>query len=83
MKIVGLIRSYRKLGNTEVLIKEALIEAQRRGAQVSSLRLTDLRIDPCKGCMACVFKLEDCLIPDRWCTFLFVLLESDAVRTQT
>jgi len=79
MKIVGLIGSYRKLGNTEVLVKEALIEAKRRGAEVSSLRLTDLRIDPCKGCMACAFKLEECHIPDGWCTFRDKLLESDAV----
>ena len=79
MKIVGLIGSYRKLGNTEVLVKEALMEAQRRGAQVSSLRLTDLRIDSCKGCMACAFKLEDCLIRDGWCTFRDAVLESDAV----
>jgi len=79
MKIVGLIGSYRKLGNTEVLVKEALIEAKRRGAEVSSLRLTDLRIDPCKGCMACAFKLEDCYIPDGWCAFRDELSESDAV----
>lgn len=79
MKIVGLIGSYRKLGNTEVLVKEALAAAKRRGAEVSSLRLTDLRIDPCKGCMACAFKLEDCHIPDGWCAFRDKLLESDAV----
>jgi len=79
MKIIGLIGSHRKLGNTEVLVKEALIEAKQRGAEVSSLRLTDLRIDPCKGCMACAFKLEDCRIPDGWCTFRDKLLGSDAV----
>jgi len=79
MKILGLIGSYRKLGNTEVLVKEALMEAQQRGAEVSVLRLTDLRIDPCKGCMACAFKQEDCLIPDGWRTFRDKLLESDAV----
>jgi len=79
MKILGLIGSHRKLGNTEVLVKEALMEAQNRGAQVNTLRLTDLRIDPCKGCMACTFKQEDCLIPDGWCTFQDRLLESDAV----
>jgi multimeric flavodoxin WrbA len=79
MKIVGLIGSYRKLGNTEVLVKEALLEAKRRGAEVSTLRLTDLRIDPCKGCMACAFKLEECRIPDGWCFFRDKLVESDAV----
>jgi len=79
MKILGLIGSYRKLGNTEVLVKEALMEAQNLGAEVSVLRLTDLRIDPCRGCMACAFKQEECRIPDGWCTFRDRLAESDAV----
>jgi multimeric flavodoxin WrbA len=79
MKILGLIGSYRKLGNTEVLVKEALMEAQNLGAEVSVLRLTDLKIDPCKGCMACAFKQEDCRIPDGWCAFRDRLVESDAV----
>jgi len=79
MKILGLIGSYRKLGNTEVLVKEALMEAQNLGAEVSVLRLTDLRIDPCKGCMACAFKQEECHIPDGWCAFRDRLMESDAV----
>jgi len=79
MKILGLVGSYRKLGNTEVLVKEALMEAQRLGAEVDILRLTDLRIDPCKGCMACTFKQEECRITDGWCTFRDKLAESDAV----
>lgn len=79
MKILGLIGSYRKLGNTEVLVKEALMEAQHLGAEVDILRLTDLRIEPCKGCMACTFKQEECHIPDGWNTFRDKLVESDAV----
>jgi len=79
MKILGLIGSYRKLGNTEVLVKEALMEAQQRGAEVSVLRLTDLTIDPCKGCMACAFEQEECRIPDGWGTFRDRLVDSDAV----
>jgi multimeric flavodoxin WrbA len=79
MKILGLIGSYRKLGNTEVLVKEALMEAQHLGAEVNTLRLTDLQIEPCKGCMACAFKQEDCLIQDGWRTFRDKLVESDAV----
>ena len=79
MKILGLVGSYRKLGNTEVLVKEALMETQHLGAEVDILRLTDLKIDPCKGCMACTFKQEECRIPDGWCTFRDKLMESDAV----
>ena len=79
MKILGLVGSYRKLGNTEVLVKEALMETQRLGAEVDILRLTDLKIEPCKGCMACAFKKEECYIPDGWSTFRDKLVESDAV----
>ena len=79
MKILGLIGSYRKLGNTEVLVKEALMEAQRLGAEVNILRLTDLRIEPCKGCMACVFRQEECRIPDDWQSLRDKLVENDAV----
>ena len=79
MKVLGLIGSYRKLGNTEVLVKEALMKAHAQGADVDILRLTDLRIEPCKGCMACAFKQEGCQIPDGWHTFRDKLAESDAV----
>ena len=79
MKILGLVGSYRKIGNTEVLVKEALMEAQHHGAEVDTLRLTDLKIEPCKGCMACAFKQEECRIPDGWSTFRDKLVESNAV----
>jgi multimeric flavodoxin WrbA len=79
MRILGLVGSYRKLGNTEVLVKEALMEGQRLGAEVDVLRLTDLEIESCKGCMACAFKQEECRIPDGWHTFWDKLTKSDAV----
>lgn len=39
MKILGLNGSERKLGNTEILVKEALMGAEEEGAQVEMLRL--------------------------------------------
>ena len=79
MKILGLVGSYRKLGNTEVLIREALMSAAEMGAEVEMLRLTDLNIKPCKGCMACVFKKADCKIEDD-ANFLFSkLFEADGI----
>jgi len=79
MKILGLIGSYRKLGNTEVLVKEALMQAKRLGAEADMLRLTDLRIEPCKGCMACVLRREECRIPDDWRALRDRLVENAAV----
>ena len=61
-RIVGVIASRRKMGNSELLTKAALIAARDLGAEISLLRLTDFRIDFCDGCMRCVF---DPRIQDR------------------
>jgi len=64
LKVLGLVASYRKMGNTEVLVRLALRAAEREGVQTDLIRLTDLEIRPCKGCMACLFKGERCAIDD-------------------
>ncbi len=56
LKVIGVLGSCRKLGNSEVLLREALLSAQALGAETEIIRLTDLNIKPCRGCMACVFK---------------------------
>lgn len=69
MKILGLTCG-RKMGNTEILIKEALMGAEEAGAQVELVRLMDLHIKPCTGCNACVIDLFEkggsgqCVIKD-------------------
>ena len=49
MKILGLVGSYRKGGNSDILAKEALMAAEEQGADVELLYLTDHRIEPCQG----------------------------------
>jgi multimeric flavodoxin WrbA len=56
MKILG-ISVGRKTSNTEILVKEALMGAEERGAEVEFIRLHDLTIKPCTGCNACVVGL--------------------------
>ena len=38
--------------------------AREKGAEVRAVRLTDYRLLPCKGCMACVFRGEPCRLDD-------------------
>ena len=64
LNILGVIGSARKLGNCEVLVKEALLQIQQRGAEVRALRLPDYHLLPCKGCLACVMKGEPCRLQD-------------------
>jgi len=53
MKLLGLSAG-RRMGNSEVLLKEALMAAEETGVEVEILRLHDLNIKPCTGCTACV-----------------------------
>ncbi len=64
LKVLGVIGSARKLGNCEVLVKEALIQTRKEGAEIRALRLPDFKLLPCKGCLACVLKEEPCRLDD-------------------
>jgi multimeric flavodoxin WrbA len=80
MKILALNGSVRKNGNTELLLKQALMAAEAEGAQVEILRLTDLKIGPCRGCGLCLFKENVCQIKDDDVSFIFSkVAESDGV----
>jgi multimeric flavodoxin WrbA len=63
MKIVGILGSARKGGNTEVLLDVALEEARGRGCSTSRIVLRDKAIAPCDGCMGCA-KTGRCVIKD-------------------
>ncbi len=52
MKILGLSCG-RKLGNCEILLIEALTAAKELGNDVEILRMHDLKLKPCKGCLSC------------------------------
>ena len=67
MKVLGLTCG-RRMSNTEILVKEALMGAEEMGAEVELVRLLDLDIKPCTGCNSCVIDLfekagsGDCVI---------------------
>ncbi len=77
--ILGLIGSARRWGNSEVLIRHALDAAQEAGASVAVLRVSDLHIEPCTGCMRCAFRNEDCPLQDDMKFFLDTVLQADGL----
>jgi len=79
LKVLGLVASYRRMGNSEVLVKLALRAAEEEGAETELLRLTDLDIRPCKGCMACLFKGERCAIGDDMPVLLDAVERADGL----
>ena len=78
MKILALIGSYRKVGNSEIVAKAT---AERMGDdwELSLVRLPKLRIEPCKGCYACLIPDKNCAIRDDTQWLLDRILEADAV----
>jgi multimeric flavodoxin WrbA len=65
MKVLALNGSIRKTGNTEILLKQALMGAEAEGAEVEILKLTDYDIGPCRGCGLCLFRENVCVINDN------------------
>jgi multimeric flavodoxin WrbA len=58
MKVLG-ISCGRRMSNTEIMVKEALMGAEEAGAEVQFLRLQDYYIKPCTGCNSCVIDLME------------------------
>jgi multimeric flavodoxin WrbA len=79
MKILGLVASTRKLGNSEILVKESLMGAEDEGAEVEILRLTNYDIKPCTGCARCIFLEQPCHIPDDLNHLLDKIYDADGV----
>ena len=79
MKILGLNGSERKLGNTEILVKEALMGAEEEGAQVEMLRLTDYKVLPCDGLAPCVFGNTGCNLKDDFNFIVDKIFEADGL----
>jgi multimeric flavodoxin WrbA len=79
MKILGLNGSERKLGNTEILVKEALMGAEEEGAQVEMLRLTDYKVLPCDGLAPCVFGNTGCNLKDDFNFIMDKIFETDGL----
>lgn len=52
-RVLGLVGSPRRGGNTETMVKEALRGAEEAGALVEKIILSELDIAPCDGCNAC------------------------------
>ena len=78
MKVLGLFGSPRRGGNTEILLEKALKGAEREGAEIERLYLSDLKITPCTECHGCD-STGDCVIVDEMQKIYPKLLEADVI----
>lgn len=82
MKIIGILGSARKEGNTEVLLDVALDEAKKQGILTDKIPLRDKSIAPCDGCLACT-KTGECIIEDDAQEIYQKMLASDGILWAT
>lgn len=53
VKVIGIIGSPRKEGNTSYLVEKSLEAAKEAGADVESIHLGNLEMEPCNACDIC------------------------------
>ena len=78
-KVVVLLGSPRKKGNSAVLAKQISKGVESEGARVETVYLNGLNIKPCQGCYACKKKNSTgCAVDDDMQSLYPILVDSDA-----
>ena len=78
MKVLGIVCSPRKGGNTEILVAEALASARDCGAETDLFTVHGKDIKPCDACYSCR-KTGKCHIKDDMQDIYTKLLEADGI----
>lgn len=77
-KVLGLVVSHRKLGNSEILVKEIMNNTPEECSR-ELIRLTDLDIKPCKACYVCLQPDKTCPVRDDFDFVMGKIREADAL----
>lgn len=78
MKILGVVGSRRKKGNTSILMEEALKPFKMNNIETKLVFLDDYNISDCNGCEGCK-ETYKCVIKDDMQKLYPDILESDAI----
>lgn len=78
MKVIGIVGSPRKNGNTELLTRHTLRAISEEGLRSELIRLAGLEIKPCIACMACK-KQEICSIEDDLFPIYLKMKKADGI----
>ncbi len=78
MKVLGIVCSPRKGGNTEILMREALKAVEEAGGKTELFLMADMDVSPCDACGAC-WETGTCKIDDDMQKVYDSLLASDGV----
>ena len=82
-KIVAIVSSPRKNGNSEMLVDEFLKGAEEKGNKTEKICLREYSIAPCKACEACLGNGGFCIQKDDMAQILPRLIEADVIVLST
>ncbi len=68
-RVLGIVGSPRRRGNTELLVDEVLAGAGEAGASIEKVILSERNILPCQGCDSCV-DTDECVQQDDMAALL-------------
>ena len=77
-KVLGLVVSERRLGNSEILLKE-IMGSITEPCIFELIRLTEMNIKPCKACYRCLNPEKACRIKDDFNFVLDKIKNADAL----
>jgi multimeric flavodoxin WrbA len=77
--ILGIVGSARPWGNSELLVRQSLLGAQEEGVTAQMIRLTNLRLESCTGCMRCVIGGKPCRLADDMEWLIETIQAADAL----
>jgi multimeric flavodoxin WrbA len=83
MKIVSLLGSPRKNGNSTQLAEIVTSTLEENGNSVTKYFLNELVIKGCQACMACKGKSESCIVKDDLAPVLETVKEADVIVMAT
>jgi len=81
-KVLGIVGSPRKGGNTHILVSEILKGAREVGARTELVPLGNLKVEECDGCHTC-WDTEVCIINDGMKGIYKKLMDSDCIVLAT
>jgi multimeric flavodoxin WrbA len=78
MRILGIVGSPRKNGNTEILMNEIMKVGVEAGCETEIFLMHDKHVGPCNACQAC-FKSDGCIVQDDMQELYSMIMRADAV----
>ncbi len=78
MKVLGVVGSYRKGGNTDLCVQAVLEGVRAKGIETQLIYLSDYQFSDCKGCEGCQ-KGHRCVVQDDMQKLYPLLLKADGL----